>query len=137
MATDERSRAHERVDEPPTANQQVDNTTTDIANPHAMCAEPTKPVDASYNSRDPPLEKRAGDEIEGGEKADEEHRVYAKLIDERTSRAVTSEDDTTTTIASAPPSMSLEGEHIGQSSDSSTGLTVRETDQPTRANASA
>ena len=127
MATDERSRAHERVDEPPTANQQVDDTTTDIANPHAMCAEPTKPVDASYNSQDPPLEKRAGDEVESGEKAGEERRVYTKRIDERTSRVVISEDETTTTTASALPSMSPEGEHTRQSSDSSTGLTVRET----------
>jgi hypothetical protein len=97
-----------------TTSQQAHDTAADIANPHATCAEPTKPAGTSRNPpvesepppgqseatsqvRTPPSEDASdgeaqvttGDEVEGRETDDEE------------SRAETSADETAATSASA------------------------------------
>ena len=83
----------------------------------------TPPVQTSPHANE---SSRNGQEVV--ERDDDVRRVH-EHVDNETSQVDTSKDETTTTTAGAPQSMSLEGEYIPQASDDSTELIVRKPDE--------
>ena len=93
------------VDKSSATSHQVHYTTIDIANPYAVCAEPTRPADRSQNPPDQlePLWVVASNEVESGDGQAHEH------VNDITGRVKMSKDETTTTTTPhIPPRTPLE-----------------------------
>lgn len=84
-------------------------------NPHANCARPTGPADASYNLPYRPLDQRTGnevgmvdDKVEGVEMNTKERRTPERAND--VSRVETCKEKITATTTLTQPSALIEGE---------------------------